>query len=426
VADLAQNEFQVFESPKHGDKIERKILSMRIIDPHKDASPAGAMDSGFRISTGAVCGLNATTHYQLAVQAAQESGNHNIQVKTTRPNITLSFRRHYYVGLNADEPRAKGKKGSNDSVALSEAACWHSPIPPTIELAAHPVVMSDGKSTRYVLVVKPNSLPDIGLNGTNAHIQLDIGICTYDSTGTTSQYLHSAIERQLNPEEMDRAQERGLPNVLEIPGPTPELARLVVRDNVSGNVGVVDVARPQSTAEQPAKALQRAIGSARSFGVVTPHENWFCGDVYDLSSGTSELPDFWNIDPVGSIFTDRLEVWDQDIDQAQGIPGATHSVLFFGVDYYGEFYVTKPGEYAFELQSDDGAKLEIDNQQLLDIDGLHPVQAKTTHVNLAVGRHTIHIPYFQGTPTRLALVLQVKPPDGPMRVFSLTDFQAPK
>jgi hypothetical protein len=328
--------------------------------------------------------------------------------------------------MNADEPRNKGKKGSNDSVALMEAACWHSPVPPTIELAAHPVVMSDGKSTRYVLTVKPNSLPDVGLNGTNTHIQLDLGICTYDATGTTSQYLHSAVDRQLTPEDMNRAEERGLSNVLEIPGATPELARLVVRDHVSGNVGVVDVARPLGTNEKQAKALQRAIGSARSFGVVTPHDNWFCGDVYDLSSGTSELPDFWNIDPVGSIYTDRLEVWDQDIDQAQGIPGATHSVLFFGVDYYGEFTVTKPGEYAFELQSDDGAKMEIDNQQVLDIDGLHPVQAKTAHLNLAAGRHTIHIPYFQGTPTRLALVLQVKPPDEPMRVFSLTDYQPPQ
>ncbi len=160
--------------------------------------------------------------------------------------------------------------------------------------------------------------------------------------------------------------------------------------------------------------------------MITPRENDFCGDVYELSSGASQLPDFWNMEPVGSIYTDKLEVWDQDIDQADGIPGATHTNLWFGIDYYGEFYVTKPGEYAFELQADDGAKLEIDNQPLIDLDGIHPVSAKTAHVNLAVGPHTIHVPYFQGTPTRLALVLQVKPPGEGMRVFNITEFAPPK
>ena len=43
---------------------------MRVVDPRKDASRGGRNESGFRISSGAICALNATTHYEIAIQAA--------------------------------------------------------------------------------------------------------------------------------------------------------------------------------------------------------------------------------------------------------------------------------------------------------------------------------------------------------------------
>jgi hypothetical protein len=42
VTDLSENEFQVFEAVKHGDSIPRRVLSMRVIDPRKDAMPSPA------------------------------------------------------------------------------------------------------------------------------------------------------------------------------------------------------------------------------------------------------------------------------------------------------------------------------------------------------------------------------------------------
>lgn len=429
VTDLKEEEFQVFDAGKHSDKAPRSILAMRAIDPHRDASRAGANEGGFRISSGAICALNATTHYQLAIQAAPEPGNHEILVKTTRPKVTLSYRRRYYVGPTPDQVRARDRKAATEDIALGEAACWHSSTPTTLAVTAHPVVTPGGNGTRYLVTIRPDSFPDIGFSETNTHVQLDFGMCTFDATGAFVQYLHSTVDREVGKEVFARAQQKGLSNVLEIPGAEPpDLARLVVRDRVTGNLGIVDVSRPVSLAAQgdKSKAIARPVGSVRSFGIITPRENDFCGDVYELSSGTPQLPDFWNLDPVGSIYTDKLEVWDQDINQADGIPGATHTNLWFGVDYYGEFYITKPGEYAFELQADDGARLEIDNQEVIELDGLHPVLVKTAKVNLTEGLHTIHVPYFQGTPTRLALVLQVKPPGEGMRMFNITQFAPPK
>lgn len=428
VNDLAEGDFQVFEVGKHADKNPHRILSLRAIDPHKDASRAGASDSGFRISTGAICALNATTHYEIAIQAATEPGYHQVLVKTTRPGVTLSFRHHYYVGLNPDDAHVKNKKAASDDIALGEAACFHPLIPPTLAVSAHPIVVAGRKSTAYAVAVRPESFAGIGLNGTDTHVQLDFGLCTFDATGNFAQYLHSSVDKELDAAAMEKAQARGLVNLLEIPGDKPpDLARLVVRDRVTGNMGIVDVARPLSLAAQgdSGKKLERPVGSVRAFGSVTPRENTFCGDVYELSSGASALPEFWNLEPVGSIYTDTLNVVDQDMTKSEGIPGVTRSAMWFGVDYYGEFYITQPGDYVFEVESDDGSRVEIDNQQIIEVDGLHPAQARSAHIALAAGRHAIHIPYFQGSPPGLALMLRIKPPGGGMKLFNLGEFAAP-
>jgi len=108
-----------------------------------------------------------------------------------------------------------------------------------------------------------------------------------------------------------------------------------------------------------------------------------------------------------------------------GIPGITHTSVWFGVDYYGKFYVTKPGEYLFELQSDDGSRLEIDNLLLIDLDGVHAVAKQTATTALLAGWHSIHVPYFQGPPIALALVLSIQPPGESSRPFNLNEFVPP-
>jgi hypothetical protein len=281
-------------------------------------------------------------------------------------------------------------------------------------------------TSRYVLIVRPESLAEIGLDGSNLQVQLEFGACTFDRATPTGKYRHWTLVKELSPAEMDQAQARGLTNMLEIPG-EPDLARFVVRDRETGNLGVVEVAKPLVLAAQADRAkgdrkgLRWLTETPGSFGSVIPRENSFCGDVYELPQGTSMLPDFWNLDPAGSIYTDSLNVPNQDLDLFHGIPGVTLN-LWFGVDYYGEFSITKPGEYTFELKSDDGSRLEIDNQVLLDIDGTHPVLSKVAHVNLAVGLHTIHVPYMQSLPNRLALGLWVQPPGESMRLFNLNEF----
>ena len=265
----------------------------------------------------------------------------------------------------------------------------------------------------------------IGITGPFRRVRLDFGMCVFDANGEVATYLHSSVDRQMNEADIARQQNHGFVSLLDIPGKeAPVLARLAVLDRSTGNLGIVDVSRPQSIVAQKshARKKKKLIGDIRAFGSVTPSENAFCGDVYELPEGTNSLSAFRNLDPVGSIYTNTLDVPNQDITHMGGIPGATHSSLWFGIDYYGKFYVTKPGEYLFELQSDDGSHLEIDNRLLIEMDGIHPVTKQTGLTTLSTGWHSIHVPYFQGPPVALALVLRIQPPGESMRPFNLNEF----
>jgi hypothetical protein len=285
-----------------------------------------------------------------------------------------------------------------------------------------------GNTTRYAVVIKPESLSAIGISGAVPRVQLDFGMCVFDAAGEVADYLHSTVDHQLNAADIARLPDRGFVSLLEAPGPQPPaLARLAVLDRNTGNLGVVDVSRPLPIAAQTSQAgkKRKLIGDIRAFGAVTPSENAFCGDVYELPVGATSLYDLGELDPVASLYTNTLNVPNQDITRMGGIPGVTHSSVWFGVEYYGKFYVTKPGEYLFELQSDDGSRLEIDNRILIDLDGVHPVARQTATTTLSAGWHSIHVPYFQGPPTALALVLRIQPPGESIRPFSLNEFVPP-
>jgi hypothetical protein len=423
VGDLAENEFQVFQAGKNADKNPLHIVSMRVIDPHGATGQTGGHESGFSIRSGATCALSFTPHYELTIPASQEPGFHQILVKTTRAQVTLSFRHQYYVGP-IPSPSAKETKDSS-AITLGDAACFHTLLPRTLAMTAHPVVVPGGGSTRYTVVIRPESLYLIGLDGTNTHVHLDFGMCTFDASGNLANYYHTSSDRQLTASEAADAQAHGFAKQLEIPGDTPYLVRVAVREPETGNLGIVDVSRPVSLTGQD-KFQTPPVGTIRAFGVITPLPNSFCGDFYEISLGAAVIPDFWNLDPINSIYTDALNVQDQDAQGSVGIPGVSRSVMWFGIDYYGEFYITKPGEYKFDLESDDGARLEIDNQKIIDNDELHQAQSKTGKVTLAAGRHTIHVPYFQGSPPGVALILTIKPPGESTRPFKLSDYAPPQ
>ena len=171
----------------------------------------------------------------------------------------------------------------------------------------------------------------------------------------------------------------------------------------------------------PASAQEEPIPV---FGTTVVIPSGLRGLVYHIPHNTSKLPNFEKMKPAGpAIYTSSLNVPAQDF--RQGFPGVTKRFEWFAIDYTGRFWVAKPGRYRFNMMSDDGAKVYIDDQVVIDNDGVHPPLWRDGVVDLAGGLHRIRVSYFQGPRWAIALVLKVSGPGEALRVFSTDEFKPP-
>jgi hypothetical protein len=70
----------------------------------------------------------------------------------------------------------------------------------------------------------------------------------------------------------------------------------------------------------------------------------------------------------------------------------------FGVQYNGYLYAGEEGYYDFGLNSDDGSRLFLNNELLLDNDGLHAAGSwQTYRIYLKKGYHAIRVDFFEKT-----------------------------
>ncbi len=159
------------------------------------------------------------------------------------------------------------------------------------------------------------------------------------------------------------------------------------------------------------------------FGTTVVIPGGLRGLVYHIPHNTQRLPDFAKLKPVGTIYTSSLNVPPQDF--RDGFPGVTKRFEWFAIDYTGRFWIEKPGLYTFVLTSDDGARLYLDDQLIIDNDRQHEPEDRTGSIRLSSGIHRIRVPYYQGPRFQVALVLEVAPPNEPLRIFSTDEFKPP-
>ena len=90
----------------------------------------------------------------------------------------------------------------------------------------------------------------------------------------------------------------------------------------------------------------------------------------------------------------------------------------FGIVAEGYFNIPKDNNYVFRLVSDDGSRLYIDGNLIIDHDGLHGDEARDGEVALKAGYHPFKLEYFQGAGGRL-VSLQWKSFDDGGGLFSI-------
>jgi hypothetical protein len=164
--------------------------------------------------------------------------------------------------------------------------------------------------------------------------------------------------------------------------------------------------------------------SPASFGTSVVIPSGLRGLIYYIRPGSWSLPDFSRLQPVGVIYTTKLNVPPQN--WSFGFPGVTDRFEWFSIDYRGRFWVSLPGNYDFALTSDDGSKLYIDETMVINNDLQHPAQTEFRRIRLNCGIHNIRVSYFQGPRNMLALVLSVSGGGKQRRIFSTEEFKPPE
>ena len=140
------------------------------------------------------------------------------------------------------------------------------------------------------------------------------------------------------------------------------------------------------------------------------------GQVYIPGYPIYNMPVFERFTPVYTFATAKLDVAPRDYTQGFPTPEKQSVVENFAIHFRGKLAVDTPGIHMFEIYSDDGAKLYINGELVLDNDGVHAPKTKRAYVALTAGFHPFEIHYFQGPRYSIALQWYYKPPNRPRRI----------
>ena len=388
VDDLKQTDFEVFDGAHRSADAERPISGFRTVGPADESSTQESRAGSVVLPLGGRREIRSTVHYEVAFHPARWiSGYHFISVTTTRPHIKLSYRAQYYVGVSDFTNLPAPPDAILQASDLLHAACFHSSVPPSFALNAKRVTAGNPSQLAYTVTVLSGSIELAGLNKESHHVGLQYGVCAFSKAGSVLGFWHFSEDRTLNVEDVDDVLASGWSESVAVPrNHKPAFARFVVLEPNSGNLGTIDLSttpdspqdQPEETpAQGPLRTLVAAgnVGGANTvrLGSPLPKPGSLCGDIYELPTSITFLPDdFKVLNALGAIYADALNVPETIL--GQGIPGSTQRSEWFGIDYYGAFWVTKPGKYVFTLDADDGADLYIDDHRLITNDGIRPPQ----------------------------------------------------
>src|SRR5258708_15182560 len=124
----------------------------------------------------------------------------------------------------------------------------------------------------------------------------------------------------------------------------------------------------------PSSTRQPAPTGAEAFGTPIWFPHSLKGDIYLIPTDTSSLPDFETLHPVGTVYTKDLNVTRRSV--SEGFPGMIGTTQPYAIDFSGAFDIDRDGPYRFALTSDDGSKLFVDGELIVNNDGCHPPALK--------------------------------------------------
>ncbi|MCM0593810.1 MAG: CARDB domain-containing protein [Gloeotrichia echinulata DEX184] len=113
------------------------------------------------------------------------------------------------------------------------------------------------------------------------------------------------------------------------------------------------------------------------------------GQYYVIGSSLSTYPNFDSLSPTYIKVDPQV---DFSGDNFAGIPGLADT---FGVRWTGKINITTPGNVTFFTASDDGSRLYVDGQLVVNNDGIHGFTERSGVANLTAGEHDLRLDFFE-------------------------------
>ena len=137
----------------------------------------------------------------------------------------------------------------------------------------------------------------------------------------------------------------------------------------------LDLKGNKETGNQPVPSVREPGLAARLYNIGRP-----IGKLWPLVPGQTPNAS-WVLPTVDLVSTDDYQGFEENIV----------------IDITGFISIGEEGEYEFNLVSDDGGKLWIDSETIIDHDGLHGPTGRQNTVELSSGDHSIRVYHFQAS-----------------------------
>lgn len=135
-----------------------------------------------------------------------------------------------------------------------------------------------------------------------------------------------------------------------------------------------------------------------------PRFSNFKGSVYELPLDSLPFgyrPYVEDLEPVSNIDWKKIMVRVRETSEPFTDIEMTKE---FGIIFKNQMMVPEDGFYEFILASDDGSKLWIDGELIVDNDGVHHMKVARDSINLTRGLYNIKIWYYQAFPSKYGFI----------------------
>lgn len=152
------------------------------------------------------------------------------------------------------------------------------------------------------------------------------------------------------------------------------------------------------------------------FGTEVMPGHGLIGQVFIPGGAIFRMPNFQRLTPIYTFVTADLNVPTRSYTEGFPTPEMQSVVENFAIRFRAELRVDVPGIYTFQLYSDDGSQLYINDRLVVDNDGIHATIRQQGSIRLGTGMHPVEIHYFQGPRHAIALQWLYQPPNGYMQI----------